>query len=173
MLLYLVFERIWVISPCLSSRLFDGGEQFNGPAPRVTAAAEIILWPNTSKWGWCCTVTKFRFCCCSYMIIGSFCHQNHSCIIFLSRVMINFRLLYWIWKIKNTEIWWTLKSYILLTSQWDKHKTIHANKHFQLFLQILSWGGGRNMCQRSSEAIMKKLTNIDLAAHLLAKIWAD
>ena len=46
-MIFIVFERIWVISPCLSSRLFDSGEQFSGPAPRVTAAAAIIICDPT------------------------------------------------------------------------------------------------------------------------------
>ena len=51
-------------------------------------------------------------------------------IIFHSRVMINFiKCFIEIPKIKNSKIQ-TFKSYILLTSQWNKHKTTHANKHF-------------------------------------------
>ena len=38
-----------------------------------------------------------------YMGVGSFCHQDHICIFFHSRVMMNFRLLYSILEIKNSK----------------------------------------------------------------------
>ena len=82
-------------------------------------SASYNMWPNMSKWGWCRTLTKLRFC--YWIKQGSFWHKDCSYIIFHSRDMIKLWLLYWVTGNSSSKIL-ALQSFILSTCQWYQNK---------------------------------------------------
>ena len=50
------------------------------------------LWSSMSEWGWCCRLSKMRFCW-KYVSVGLFWNQNYSSIIIHSRAMRKSKLL--------------------------------------------------------------------------------
>ena len=64
-------------------------------------------------------------------------------------------------------MFYTVKSFILWVSQWGKKTIWPVNKLFWPCFHATKIWILKNLCQRPAEAIIKNLTNFDLAAYLL------
>ena len=101
--------------------------------------------------------------------IGSFCDQNHSCIIFYSRVMKNLDCLMGVLEIKNFNSYGQLKVTFQKLQLVIKtmYQAMHAGKYFHQFFENTEFWG---LCATLSEAILKKKTaNFDLSAQYTSR----